>query len=200
MPKKAAALSLVFGIALIAPASAQNTAVMPADEYVGLFSSLCLQKFPDDNALSAEASAKGPAITPEGLKIFLHGDPGQGWTIAGADTKYILTDEAPPYHSCALRHPSPQPLNGSPFFAAASKFVTAGGQSLGALQARRVPGPNGRSTLEVQAPVLDAKGQPTPETYIFIDDTFPAMTKPDGSQTAPLYDVRFVRQIRSPAP
>ena len=103
-------LSLALGIALIVPSSAQNTAIMPTDEYVELFISLCLQKFPDDIALAAEAGTKGPSLTPAQVKAFLHNDPGQGWTISGVDTKYILTDEAPPYHSCALRHPSPQPV------------------------------------------------------------------------------------------
>lgn len=201
MQARVALLSLAFGVALVVPSRAQNNpAIMPTDEYVGLFTSFCLQTFPDDNALAAAANAKGPAVTPAELKAFLHDDPGQGWTISGVDTKYILTDEAPPYHSCALRHPSPQPVNGNPFFAAAKGFVAASSESLGPVQIKRVAGANGRSTLEAQAPVLDAKGQPTSETYIFIDDNYPAMTRPDGSQTAHFYDIRFVRQIRRNAP
>jgi hypothetical protein len=203
MRARIAVLSLMIGIALVAPSSAQNAfdnAVMPSDEYVSLFTSFCLQKFPDDSTLSAEAGAKGPALTPPQLNAFLHGDPGQGWTISGANTKYILTDEAPPYHACALRHPSAQPLNGNPFFAAAKAFVAASGASLGGGRTKTVPGANGRSTLEVELFVLDAKGQPTSEAYIFIDDSYPAMTRPDGSQTTPFHDVRFVRQIQRQAP
>jgi hypothetical protein len=203
MRARIAALSLMLGIALVAPSSAQNAfdnAVMPSDEYVSLFTSLCLQKFPDDSALSAEAGTKGPALTPAQVNAFLHGDPGQGWTISGASTKYILTDEAPPYHSCALRRPSAQPLNGAPFFTAAKAFVAANGASLGTGRAKTVPGANGRSTLEVQVPVLDAKGQATSEQYIFIDDSYPAMTRPDGGQTPPFHDVRFVRQIQHQSP
>lgn len=169
---------------------------MPSDEYVGLFTSLCLQKFPDDGALATEAAAKGPALTTAQVKAFLHDDPGQGWTISGAETKYILTDEAPPYHACALRPPSPQPPNQSPFFAAAKDFVAASGESLGPLRGRPVPGANGVYSVEIQASVLDGKGQPTPEAYIFIETNYPATTRPDGSHTPDFFDVRFVRQIR----
>ena len=195
MRMEASILCLIFSTALVAPSLGQNAAIMPTDEYVVLFTSFCLQKFPDDSALSADASTKGPAVTPAELKAFLHGDLGRGWTISGADTKYILTDEAPPYHSCALRHPSSQPVNGNPFFAAARAFVSASGKSLGPLQSRRVPGANGKNTLEVQAPVLDANGQTTSESYIFIDDIYPAMSRPDSSQTPRFFDIRFVRQI-----
>ena len=191
----AAVLSLLFGVALIVPTSAQMKAVMPSDEWVGLFTTLCLQKFPDDSALATAAAEKGPAMTSAEVKSLLHDDPGQGWIVSGAQAKYFLTDEAPPYHSCALRRPTPAPINGNPFFDAAKQFVSANGGSLAPLQNRRVPGANGTSTLEVSAEVLDAKGQPTDESYIFIDVTNPAADKPDGTKSAPFFDVRFVRQI-----
>ena len=61
------------------------TAPPVSDEFVGLFNSYCLQKFPDDEALANQASSdRREALTEAQVKTFLHSDPGRGWVLAGA--------------------------------------------------------------------------------------------------------------------
>jgi hypothetical protein len=183
---------------LAVTARAQDAATAPpvSDEFVGLFSSYCLQKFPDDEALTTQASSdRREALTDAQLKTFLHSDPGQGWLLAGTDSKYVLTTERPPFHACAVRRYSDQVLDGAPFVAAARSFAVAHGHSLGPLQTRqRTIGPDIVSSAMMLQEV-DEKGVPTLETYMFFVVSYPAMTKADGTEGKPFYDIRFVRQI-----
>lgn len=181
---------------LAATARAQDAAPPVSDEFVGLFSAYCLQKFPDDDALATQASSdQREALTDAQVKTFLHSDPGRGWLLAGVDSKYVLTTERPPFHACAVRRYSDQVLDGAPFVAAARSFAVARGHSLGPLQTRRTTiGPDIVSSATMLQEV-DAKGVPTLETYMFFVVSYPAMTKADGTEGKPFYDVRFVRQI-----
>jgi hypothetical protein len=195
MTRAALACALLL---LAATARAQDAATAPpvSDEFVGLFSSYCLQKFPDDEALTTQASSdQREALTDAQVKTFLHSDPGQGWVLAGADGKYVLTTERPPFHACAVRRYSGQVLDGAPFVAAARSFAVARGHSLGPLQTRRTAiGPNIISSAMMLQEV-DEKGIPTLETYMFFVVSYPAMAKADGTEGKPFYDIRFVRQI-----
>ena len=120
----------------------------------------------------------------------------RGW---GATTpipaKYVLTTERPPFHACAVRRYTDQVLDGAPFVAAARSFAVAHGHSLGPLQTRqRTIGPDIVSSAMMLQEV-DEKGVPTLETYMFFVVSYPAMTKADGTEGKPFYDIRFVRQI-----
>jgi hypothetical protein len=181
---------------LAVTARAQDVAPPVSDEFVALFRSYCLQKFPDDDALATQAASdQREALTDAQVKTFLHSDPGQGWLLAGTDGKYVLTTERPPFHACAVRRYSDQVLDGAPFVAAARRFAVARGHSLGPLQTRRTTiGPNIVSSAAMLQEV-DEKGVPTLETYMFFVVSYPAMTKADGTEGKPFYDVRFVRQI-----
>src|SRR6185312_13041091 len=94
----------------------------------------------DDAAMAALASGKGQAMTQAEVKVFLHEDPGQGWVLNGQDSKYVLTDEQPPYHACAIRRTTPLPLDSAPLFAAAASYAAGQGEKLSAPQQTRFPG------------------------------------------------------------
>ena len=100
-------------------------------EFVAFFATYCLEKFPDDAALvSAASDSKLVALTPDQTKLFLRNDSGQGWLIQGESGKYILTDELPPYHACAVRHAVRTPFSVAPLKDLAGKYVAAKGHRL----------------------------------------------------------------------
>ena len=185
-------LCVFAGVLMAAPAGAQSVA--PASsEFVALFSDLCLQKFPDDAGMAALAGGKGQVLTPAEVKLFLHDDPGQGWVLNGQDSKYVLTDEHPPYHACAVRRTTPQVLDGGPLFAAALAYVTGQGEKLSPPQQTRFPG--ALPSLATVENTLDKNGQPTGEAFMYFVVSYPSVTRQDGSKSEPFFDVRFVRQI-----
>lgn len=70
-----------------------------------LFDTICGHVFPDD-ARVAEGLAKVPgarALTPDELRIYLKDDPGRGWIMPAGTSRIVVTIEAPPIHSCAVR-------------------------------------------------------------------------------------------------
>ncbi|MBW8708947.1 MAG: hypothetical protein JF627_06735 [Alphaproteobacteria bacterium] len=113
-------LALACGAVLLAGAAlAQDTAPPVSADFVALFSSYCLQKFPDDGALAALAATDGlEPFSPAQIKATLHKD-GMGWMVSRAGVAYLLTVEQASLHSCALRRTSEQMLDGAPLIAAA---------------------------------------------------------------------------------
>lgn len=70
-----------------------------------MFDMLCGQVFPDE-ARVATTMAKVPgarALTPEELRTYLKDDPGRGWIMDAGASRLVVTIEAPPIHSCAVR-------------------------------------------------------------------------------------------------
>ena len=98
--------ALACGLMLLAGAALAQDAPAPpvSAEFVRLFSDYCLAKFPDPEALAKTAADdKLEPLTTAQLQNYLRSDPGQGWLIKGADGDYVLTEEKPPYHGCAVR-------------------------------------------------------------------------------------------------
>ena len=120
-------LVLAGGLLLLAGAAlAQDSAPPVGDEFVRLFSSYCLQKFPDDGALAAQAlQDKLEPLSPAQVKTIEHKDAGLGWMVSRAGVPYLLTVEQAGLHTCALRRTSDRPLDGAALIAAATEFVEA---------------------------------------------------------------------------
>lgn len=73
-------------------------------EMVALYDRVCLHAFPDDDALTREMVARhATAMSPAQVAIYLHDDPGTGWTVNGRSGVYRVTLEAPPFHACGVR-------------------------------------------------------------------------------------------------
>jgi hypothetical protein len=74
-----------------------------------LFDQLCIQAFPDDDALARTAEAAGAKpMAPEQVKVTLVNDPGRGWTIRSDGTTYLVFLELPPFHACSVRWTMPE--------------------------------------------------------------------------------------------
>jgi hypothetical protein len=103
---------LFLAAAIPAAAPAQYEALVnPPDpaaqlaEMVALYDEVCLRAFPDDAAAArAVARYRASPLSREDVRRFLHDDPGLGWQIAGRTGRFHVTiEQAPPYHSCAVR-------------------------------------------------------------------------------------------------
>jgi hypothetical protein len=165
-------------------------------EFVAFFSAYCLEKFPDDSALvSAASDSKLVALTSTEIKLFLRGDPGQGWLIQGESGKYVLTDELPPYHACAVRHAVRTPFSVTDLKELAGKYVAAKGHRLVDGPSLQTPmGAGIVSALSSQNEV-DDKGVPTGEAFMLAVVSYPPQDMADGTKSQPFWEIRFVRQI-----
>jgi hypothetical protein len=73
-----------------------------------LYDTVCLKAFPNDDAVAAAMTARGAVpLKPREVKIYLHDDPGRGWTLGDGGGSFIVTVEAPPYHACSVRRTTP---------------------------------------------------------------------------------------------
>jgi hypothetical protein len=189
-------LALAGGFLLLAGAAlAQEPAPPVGKDFVALFSSYCLQKFPDDGAVAAQAAQeKLEPLSPAQVKTLAHRD-GLGWMVSRAGIPYLLTVEEASLHSCALRRTSDTVLDGAPLIAAAKSFVEAGGHKLmpPAVFARPMAGGAVSNSITLQE--LDGKDVPLPQAYMFFVVSYPATPRPDGTVAKPFYEIRFMRQI-----
>lgn len=70
-----------------------------------MFDMICGRIFPDDDRVAA-GMAKIPGarpLTPDELRTYLKNDPGRGWIMPAGASRIVVTIEAPPIHSCAVR-------------------------------------------------------------------------------------------------
>ena len=165
-------------------------------EFVAFFATYCLEKFPDDAALVLAASeSKLVALTQEQTQLFLRNDPGQGWLIQGESGRYILTDELPPNHACAVRHAVHTPFSVTPLKDLAGKFVAAKGHRLVDGEALQTPMGEGIVTAVSSQNEVDEKGVPTGEAFTLAVVSYPPQPLADGTKSEPFWEIRFVRRI-----
>jgi len=174
-----------------------QTPLPPAPaEFVAFFSAYCLEKFPDDAALVLAASDRRfVALTSAETKLFLRGDPGQGWLIQGENGRYVLTDELPPYHACAVRHAVRTPFSVTDLKELAGKYVAAKGHRLVDGPSLQTPMGEGIVSALTSQNEVDDKGVPTGETFMLAVVSYPAQDQADGTKSQPFWEIRFVRQI-----
>ena len=126
------------------PRAAGPAPDLPA-EFLGLFSDLCLNKFPDDDAVTALAEEKhATAMTADQVKRYLHNDPGAGWRLTGDGADYVVLIERPPYHACSVRHLVPVLYSPKTFFDAVKTYIAAKGHSLAPAVPQRIRSAAGR--------------------------------------------------------
>jgi hypothetical protein len=94
-----------------------------------LYDEVCLKTFPNDGAVAAAMAAKGAvALKSREIRIYLHDDPGRGWTLADGAAQFVVTVEAPPYHACAVRRTTAAGFADlAPYYAVASPYEQAAG-------------------------------------------------------------------------
>ncbi|MBA2589511.1 MAG: hypothetical protein H0U98_12910 [Alphaproteobacteria bacterium] len=189
-------LALAGSLVLLAGAARAQDSVPPVgDEFVALFSSYCLQKFPDDGAVAALAAQDMlEPLSPAQVKT-LDRKEGKGWIVSRSGVPYLLTVEETSLHSCALRRTSDTAMDGAPLIAAATKFVEAQHHKLlpPAVFARPMAGGAVSNSMTLQE--LDDKDIPLPQAYMFFVVSYPATARPDGTLAKPFYEIRFMRQM-----
>jgi len=190
------ALLLFAGSALAQDARPDANLPPAPAEFVAFFTTYCLEKFPDDAALVLAASdSKLVALTQEQTRLFLRNDPGQGWLIQGESGRYILTDELPPNHACAVRHAVHAPFSVTPLKDLAGKFVAAKGHRLVDGEALQTPMGEGIDTAVSSQNEVDEKGVPTGEAFTLAVVSYPPQPLADGTKSEPFWEIRFARQI-----
>lgn len=190
-------LALAGGLMLLAGAAlAQDSTPPVEDAFVQLFSSYCLQKFPDDGALAAQAASdKLAPLSPAQVKTIEGKPDGMGWTVTRAGVPYMLTVEQASLHSCVLRRTSDTVLDSAPLIAAAKSFVEAGGHKLMPPAAFARPMAGGMVSNSLTLQELDEKDQPLPQAYMFFVVSHPPALRADGSLAKAFYEIRFTRQM-----
>jgi hypothetical protein len=165
-------------------------------EFVAFFTTYCLEKFPDDAALvSAASESKLVALTQEQTRLFLRNDLGHGWLIQGESGRYILTDELPPNHACAVRHAVHTPFSVVSLKNLAGKYVAAKGHRLVDGESLQTPMGEGIVTALSSQNEVDEKGVPTGEAFTLAVVSYPPQPLADGTQSEPFWEIRFVRRI-----
>ncbi|RIA45606.1 hypothetical protein DFR49_0127 [Hephaestia caeni] len=98
----------MISLLLMLAGAAQANADQRLSRMTALYDQVCLQTFPDDQAVVALMEAQDATpLTSEQVKITLRDDPGRGWMIEDGDVTALLFIEDPPYHACSLRWPMP---------------------------------------------------------------------------------------------
>jgi hypothetical protein len=167
------------------------------DEFISLFSSYCLEKFPDDAAVfSAASDARLKVLSADEAKLFIRSKSGgQGWLIQGKGGRYVLTEELPPYHACTIRHAVLTPFSTESFNAAADRFVAAKGNRLVEGSATQRPMGDGVASAMSYRNEVNAKGVPTGEIFMFAVVGYPGPVTADDTQSKPFWEIRFSRVI-----
>ena len=189
---------LACGLLLLSGSARAQDAPAPTpspDEFIRLFSSYCLEKFPDDAAVvSATSDNKLTKLTAEEARLFVRSKAGgEGWLIQGTGGRYVLTAERPPYHACTIRHAVLTPFPTEAFNAMADRFVAAKGNRLvEGTSSERTMGDGIASAMSTRNEV-DAKGVPTGEIFLFAVVGYPG--SPGEGQPKQFWEIRFSRVI-----
>lgn len=110
---------------LLALAAAATAPALTPDQRVvrmaALYDRICLQTFPDDNAVAAiMRSMNARELTREEVRTTMRDDPARGWQLA--DRSATVWIEFPPYHACSVRWSSPAIGNLAPYRAIADRY------------------------------------------------------------------------------
>lgn len=167
----------------------------PSDEFIRLFSSYCLDRFPDDAAVAtATTDNRLTKLSSEEASLFVRSKAGgEGWLIQGEGGRYVLTAERPPYHACTIRHAVLTPFSTQALNAMADKFVAAKGNRLVDGASTERPMGDGIASAMSYRNEVNAKGVPTGEIFMFAVVGYPG-TAGEG-QPKQFWEVRFSRVI-----
>jgi hypothetical protein len=165
------------------------------EEFSRLFSSYCLEKFPDDAAVSSAIAGNNLAkLDPDEARLFVRSKGGgEGWIIQGDGGRYVLTAEKPPYQACTIRHVVLKPFSTQTLNALADKFVAAKGNKLVDGASTERPMGDGIASAMSYRNEVNARGLPTGEIFMFAVVAYPG--SPGEGQPKQFWEVRFSRVI-----
>lgn len=198
--RAAIAAAIIAGIGFGSAARADDVPAAVDDvEIADLFSSFCLQSFPDQAALDRLARSKAAtAMKAEEVKAYLHADPGRGWYLRTPLARYAITIESPPYRACAVRRMTPSGVfTVQHYIDAVKAYAAAKTEKLVNMPPQKTTTPEGLDISAYPFAVLDAAGKAT-ETFMLI------LTNYHGRVAEPLraeagsgvgVEVRMVHQL-----
>jgi hypothetical protein len=170
-----------------------------ANEMAELFSSFCIDKFPDNAAIAELAeSKKSQVMTPEQVQQFLQQDPGHGWYLQTQTGLYVITIEDPPYRTCALRRMTPAGIPTAKLYKATiDQYVASKNGKLSPAQNTRTKGPGISDISAYDSVMSDASGK-IRESFMLILTNYhgqvPATFKADAGEGIGV-EVRMVHQF-----
>ena len=186
----------VIALALAAaPAAQAATDDGILSRMTALYDEVCLKDFPKDEAVAAAMTAKGAtALKPDEVQIYLHDDPGRGWTIDDGAGKFVVTIEAPPYHACSVRRQTP---SGFPdlatYYAVAAPYEAAAGGGYNKMKPMDMK--VGDITSHASGEQKIAPDGSAEALYVFSNT---ASDPKDRAKGYTAVEVRFVHQFVSP--
>lgn len=191
---------LLASLSVTAPVYAFDAAdPTVANEMADLFSSFCIDKFPDDAALAGWADAKkAQVMTPEQVQQFLHQDPGHGWNLQTQTGLYVITVEEPPYSACAVRRMTPAGLPTVKIYKdAIDRYVASKHATLLPVQNMRTKGPGTSDISAYSFGIQDSSGKVVESFMLFLTNyhgQVPASFKADAQDGVGV-EVRMVHQF-----
>jgi hypothetical protein len=171
-----------------------------APEIAQIYSSFCLERFPDMSALAVLASArKATAISPDQVKRFLHNDPGHGWVLHAGTGDYIVLLEDPPFRTCSVRRMTPSGVNDvKPYIAAVNGYIVSKNGKLVGIPPSHNKTPDNIADISTYGyGMMDASGKPA-ETFAVILTNYHGHAPADQQAAAAGgvgVEVRMVHQI-----
>jgi hypothetical protein len=159
----------------------------PGMMLVDVFGRMCLKRFPDRDVTEGEL-APVQELGPAEVRRYLHADPGRAWRLDADGGLYIVTVEAPPFNSCAVRRTYPMPVQTSLGFHLLTQ-AWAVNEHLGPMQFAP-PARMMRNGLVIDAQIIGTPASPGHPRQTFMNIT---THNPDGSTES-----RLVRQILPP--
>ena len=173
-----AAAPAVESPSTFAPAAPQDVAA--AAEMAGLYRDICLTAFPDLAAMTRALNAHAATpLTAKEVAAYLHADPGQGWQLHSDIARYVVTVEAPPFHTCGVRRMTRSGFpTAKPYVAALRAFAATRSLALGATLPLPRTGADGSNTLIYGTPLLAPGGQGQSETSMYITTNYHGRLNP----------------------
>lgn len=111
---------LIF-LAAAAAAISPTDADQRMSRMVSLYEKVCLNAFPDDEAVEAIMTTQNVReLTPAEVKVTMRDDPARGWALEAENATVWV--EFPPFHACSVRWNTPQVGNLQSYRAVAEKY------------------------------------------------------------------------------
>jgi hypothetical protein len=171
-----------------------------APEIAEIYTSFCIEKFPDASAIGSLAKARKAApLGQDQVKRFLHSDPGNGWTLHDGTGDYIILLEDPPYRACSVRRMTPSGVNDvKPYVAAVNAYIARKNGKLVGIPPSQNKTPDNIADISTYGyGMLDANGKPV-ETFAVILTNYHGHAPADEQAAAAGgvgVEVRMVHQI-----
>jgi hypothetical protein len=198
-------LAIFFGLQSFSSRGVELPDPATPAEMSEIYASFCLDRFPDDHAVDAlAANRKALSLRPDEVQRYLKADPGRGWYLSAPTGTYVITIEAPPFHTCAVRRMTPNGIAGVlPYIAAVKAYVAGKGGKLVGIPPNQSKTPNGIADISTYGyGMFDPQGKPS-DTFAVILTNYHGHVPAEwqtAAKTGVGVEIRMVHQLLAPQP